>query len=167
MKIIQVIPNLGIGGAEIMCENLTYELIRKGHEVIVISLYNYHSVITERMERSGIDIRYLNKSSGMDLTMIKKMKKIFKIEKPDAIHTHRHVMQYAIPAAIFGGIKKRVHTLHSIATKENTKFLRKINKLFFKKFDVIPVALSEMIKNTIIEVVCYNTKRRQRKPNSS
>ena len=151
MKIIQIMPEFDVAGAEIMCENLIYQLQKKGHNVIAVSLYNFHSDITERMEKAGIEIRYLNKKRGFDFSMIVKLIKIFKAEKPDVIHTHRYIMLYAIPAAIFGGIKKRIHTLHSIATKENTKFLRKINKLFFKKFGVIPVALSEMIKNTIID----------------
>ena len=51
MKIIQIIPLLDLAGAETMCENLTNSLIKLGHEVTVISLYDYHSVITERMEK--------------------------------------------------------------------------------------------------------------------
>ena len=54
MKIIQIIPLLDLAGAETMCENLTNSLIKLGNEVIVISLYDYHSVITERMEKNGI-----------------------------------------------------------------------------------------------------------------
>ena len=67
MKIIQVIPFLGMGGAEIMCETLVYELKKLGHEVTVISLYSKKTPITERMENAGIDIRYLDKKLGFDL----------------------------------------------------------------------------------------------------
>ena len=49
MKIIQVIPNFGMGGAEIMCENLCYELLRKGNDVIAVSLYDTRSAITDRL----------------------------------------------------------------------------------------------------------------------
>ena len=58
MKIIQIIPLLDLAGAETMCENLTNSLIKLGHEVTVISLYDYHSVITERMEKNGIKEGY-------------------------------------------------------------------------------------------------------------
>lgn len=47
MKIIQVIPLLDLAGAETMCENLTNGLLKLGHEVTIVSLYDYHSVITE------------------------------------------------------------------------------------------------------------------------
>ena len=61
MKVIQVMPFFGLGGAEIMCENLVYELKKMGHEVIVVSLYNKQTPITERFEKAEIDIRYLDK----------------------------------------------------------------------------------------------------------
>lgn len=149
MKIIQIMPEFGLAGAETMCENLTYELCKLGHSVIIISMYDYHSAITDRMEKAGIDIRYLDKKSGLDFSMIGKMKKIFRTEKPDVIHTHRYVMQYAIPAAIMAGVKRKVHTLHSVAQKENSRLARKFNRIFFKCCGVIPVALSDLVRDTI------------------
>lgn len=151
MKIVQVMPEFGLAGAETMCENLTYELIKLGHEVIVISMYDYHSAITERLEKSGVDIRYLGKKPGMDFSMIPKMRKIFKEVHADVIHTHRYSAQYAIPAAILAGVKHRVHTVHNVAQKENSKLAKKLNKFFFMHCHLAPVALSELIRDSIIE----------------
>lgn len=151
MKIVQVMPEFGLAGAETMCENLTYELIKLGHEVIVISMYDYHSAITERLEKAGVDIRYLGKKPGMDFSMIPKMRKIFKEVHADVIHTHRYSAQYAIPAAILAGIKHRVHTVHNIAEEENRRLARKLNKFFFKHCHLIPVALSELIRDSIVK----------------
>lgn len=157
MKVIQIMPEFGLAGAEIMCENLTYELVKNGHEVIVVSLYDFHSVITARLEKEGIQVLYLNKRPGLDFSMIRKIYAILRKEKPDVIHTHRYVMQYAIPAAAFAGVKHRVHTIHNIAQKENTKIARKLNFLFYKFAHVIPVALSEEIQKTVVEE--YHLKR--------
>lgn len=157
MKIIQIMPEFGLAGAEIMCENLVYELVNQGLDVIVISLYDFHSAITDRLESHGIDIRYLNKKSGLDLTIIIKLLRIFRIEKPDVIHTHRYVMEYAIPAAILGMVRCRVHTVHNIANKENIKLARILNSIFFRFANVIPVALSSEIQNTIVSE--YHLKR--------
>lgn len=151
MKIVQVMPEFGLAGAEIMCENLIYELIKLGHKVIVVSMYDYHSAITQRLEDAGVDVRYLGKKPGLDFSMILKMKKIFKKEKADVVHTHRYCAQYAVPAAILAGVKRRVHTIHSIASKENGKFARILNKFFFKHCGLIPVALSEKIRETVVE----------------
>ena len=149
MKIVQIMPEFGLAGAETMCENLTYELQKLGHEVVVISMYDYHSAITERLENAGVCVRYLHKKSGMDFSMIKKMKRIFKEANADVVHTHRYCAQYAIPAAIMAGVKHRVHTVHNVAEKENGKLARKLNKFFFKYCNLKPVALSELIRDSI------------------
>lgn len=151
MKIIQIMPEFGLAGAETMCENLSYELIRQGHEVVIISLYTFHSPITDRLENSGVKVVYLDKKPGLDFSIIMKLVKVFKMIKPDVIHTHRYVMQYAIPAAIFTGIKKRIHTVHNVAIKENSKMARVLNGVFYRGNNVIPVALSNRIKETIIK----------------
>ncbi len=159
MKIIQIMPDFGLAGAETMCENLSLELVKADHDVTIISMYDYHSPITERLEKAGIKVFYLNKKIGLDFSMIPKMKKIFKEIKPDVIHTHRNCPQYAIPAAIMAGVKHRVHTVHNVADKENLKLARILNKFFFKHCNLIPVALSELIRNTIVEE--YGLKNEQ------
>lgn len=151
MKIVQIMPEFGLAGAETMCENLTYELIELGHEVSVISMYDYHSAITERLENAGVKIEYLNKKPGFDFSMIFAIRKVLRREKAQVIHTHRYCAQYAVPAAILAGVKRRIHTVHNIASKENIKSARKLNKIFFKFFRTIPVALSELIRDSIIE----------------
>ena len=151
MKIIQIMPEFGLGGAEIMCENLTYGLKKYGHTVIVVSFFDYQSVITKRMENNGIDIRYMNKRPGLDSSIIFKLIQLFRKEKPDVIHTHRHVLQYVVPAAVLAGVKKRIHTIHSVATKENNKIGRMFNKMAFCVFEVVPVALSLAVRDTVVE----------------
>lgn len=142
-------PEFGLAGAEIMCENLTYELIKLGHKVIVVSLYEYHSPITNRMEASGVDIRYINKKPGLDFSIIGKIRKILLQEKPEIIHTHLYVLQYVFFASLMTTVKVRIHTVHNIARKENSFAARKLNYIFFNFFNVIPVALSSIIQDTI------------------
>lgn len=149
MKILQIMPEFGLAGAEIMCENLVYELTKLHQEVIVVSLYDYHSAITDRLERNGIRLIYLDKKPGLDFSMVIKMIALIKEEKPDVVHTHRYVMQYVIPATIFTGVRKKIHTVHNVAEKENTTIARRLNRIFYKYFDVIPVALSSEIRRTI------------------
>ena len=151
MKIIQIMPEFGLAGAEIMCENLVYELAKQGENVLVVSLYNYKSAITERIEEAGIRIIYLNKRLGMDLSMIIKLYEVFKYERPDVVHTHRHVLQYVVPAAIMAGVKRRVHTVHNVANKEVGPFAQRINSFFYHFNTVTPVALSSEIQETIIK----------------
>lgn len=145
MKIIQIIPLLDLAGAETMCENLTNSLIKLGHEVTVISLYDYHSIMTERMEKNGIKIIYLNKKSGLDLSLIFKLVKIFKEYKPDVVHSHLYAAKYAHVAASICGIKAKIYTIHNIARNEAGKMNRTFNRFLFKKCHVVPVSLTEEI----------------------
>ena len=150
MKILQVIPYFCFGGAEIMCENLTYALTAQGHQVSVVSLYNEHTPISERMEKAGIRFYYLDKKLGLDISMVPKLMKIMKEEKPDVVHTHLDVIKYAVAAAKLAGIKKCVHTMHTVAHKEAEGRLQKlINGFYFRNGWSVPVALSPEVQQTV------------------
>ena len=56
MKLLQIIPNFCFGGAETMCENLTYVLGELGHDVVVVSLFDKRTEISDRMEAAGRDV---------------------------------------------------------------------------------------------------------------
>lgn len=150
LRIVQVIPMFCLAGAEAMCENLTYELMKLGHDVTLASLYEYHSPITERLESKGADIRYLNKKRGPDLSMIFKLYRLFKEKKANVVHTHLYCAEYALPAAMLAHVEYRVHTLHNIAEKENGRLARRLNKFFFKHCHLTPVALSERIRASAV-----------------
>ncbi len=138
-----------MGGAEIMCENLTYQLKALGVDVIVVSFFDMHTPITDRMEKAGVNVRYLGKKRGFDVSMIRKLRRLFKKERPDAIHTHINTMYYAIPAA-FGIVKCKIHTVHSLADKEcGESFSRKCNRFCCKYLGVTPVALSSVVQDSI------------------
>lgn len=152
MKILQVIPYFCFGGAETMCENLTYALLAQGHQVTVVSLYPERTPIALRMEQAGVRILYLDKKLGLDLSMIPKLMKIMRAEKPDAVHTHLDVIKYAVAAAKLCGIRRCVHTVHNVADKEAEGRLQKwINGLYFKLGWSVPVALSPQVKDTVVD----------------
>ena len=60
-------------------------------------------------------------------------------------------MPYAFLASM-GFKAKRVHTVHNVAQKEQTKVGKNINRVLFRYFNVVPVALSKEIQRTIQEV---------------
>lgn len=151
MKIVQVMPDFGLAGAETMVENLSCGLAAEGCDVLVISFFDLHTAITERIENRGIKIKYLGKKRGFDPSIISKMRKIIKAYQPDVIHTHLYVLPYAFLASM-GFKAKRVHTVHSVAQKEQTKVGKNINRVLFRYFNVVPVALSKEIQRTIQEV---------------
>lgn len=152
MKILQVIPYFCFGGAEVMCENLTYALKNLGHEVVVASLYGERTPVSRRMEKAGVRILYLDKKLGLDVSMIPKLTRLMKQEKPDVVHTHLDVIKYAAAAAKLAGVGTCVHTVHSVADREAEGRIQKIiNKTYFRLGWSVPVALSPEVQASIAE----------------
>ena len=152
MKIMQVIPYFCFGGAEIMCENLTYALKNAGQDVFVVSLYNERTPIARRIEEAGIRIVYLDKKLGLDLSMVPKLAKLMRQERPDVVHTHLDVIKYAVAAAKLAGVKKCVHTVHSLADREAEGRVQKIiNGAYFRSGWSVPVALTPEVQTSIAE----------------
>ena len=159
MKIMQVIPYFCFGGAETMCENLTYALTAAGHDVTVVSLLSDRTPIARRMEENSIRIHYLDKKLGLDLSMIPRLISIMKQEKPDVVHTHLNVIKYAAVAARLCGIRC-VHTVHNVAHEEAEGRLQKItNTIYFRRGWAVPVALSPKVQATILSF--YGLKEEQ------
>lgn len=151
MKILQVIPYFCFGGAETMCENLTYALTKQGHSVTVVSLYQEKTPISRRMEEAGIRILYLDKKLGLDLSMVTKLAKIMRRERYDVVHTHLDVIKYAAAAAKLSGIRRCVHTVHNVAEEEaGGRLQRIINTVYFRLGWSVPVALSPEVQRTIV-----------------
>lgn len=152
MKIMQVIPYFCFGGAEIMCENLTYALKSAGQEAFVVSLYAERTPIARRMEEAGIRIVYLDKKLGLDLSMVPKLTDIIRREGPDVVHTHLDVIKYATAAARLAGVKNCIHTVHSLADREAEGRVQKIiNGFYFRKAWSVPVALTPEVQASVSE----------------
>ena len=149
MKVLQIVPTFRIAGAEIMCENLCYALRESGCDVVAVSLFTEHTPITDRLESSGIKVIYLDKKLGFDVSMLAKLKKTIRNEKPDVVHTHIGAARYAMLAASFCHVRTKVHTVHSIAQQEQSPVGKAVNKFLYKHCGVTPVALSKEIKDSI------------------
>lgn len=149
-RVFQIIPNLALAGAEIMLENLIFGLHNDDFEVSVVSLYNEQSAITKRLEDQNISLYYLGKKKGIDIRMIYRLYTLFIKEKPDVVHTHRYAMQYAIPAALMAKVPVKIHTIHNIAKKEVGKIQRKLHCFFYRYCSVIPVAISPIVKHSVM-----------------
>lgn len=146
MKILQVIPTLNVGGAETMMCNLSCELAKMNHEVIVVSFYKMSSSIVTKLYENNIKVIFLEKRAGFDISILFKLKKIIKEENPDILHTHLHVLPYVW---ITSGNIRIVHTLHTIASKEQSGIGKKICEFIYKfSSKCIPVAISKNVKNS-------------------
>ena len=149
MKILQIIPDFGMGGAETMCEGLCRELKNRGHSVIAVSLYSHHTPITERMEAAGLEVRYLGKRRGLSPGCIGRLRALLLEEKPDVLHTHLHALKYAALANLGLGIPL-FHTVHNQAAREAARLDRILSKFLFTRGFAVPVSLSREIQKSVM-----------------
>lgn len=161
MRIMQIIPTLGGGGAENMVLQLAYGLRKQfDAEVVVVSLYDKGYATTGRLEfahKNNIKVLFLNKKAGFDIALLKQMSKLIKRIKPDIIHTHLHAFQYILLLRIIHKFN-HFHTVHSIAGRENIiyescfKIASKLNTTSF-------IALTPSIENDM--KTRYGVNKRQ------
>ncbi len=156
MKILEIIPFLDSGGAQVMCATLSKKLHDKRHEVVVVSLYAGEWFLKNDLISYGIKVIELHKKPGIDFSIIRALKKIIKTEKPDIIHTHLFASKYACLSTRRIPV---VHTIHSVASKENTKIGILINKYYVKRKKMILVSLSNEVQKTVIKV--YKIKKEE------
>ena len=147
-KVMVIIPALGSGGGE----RLAVSLISKMNPTIIQSklvvLYPYKDTENARLTvEHEIDTVYLNKHRGVDLSIVRKLKKEIDEFKPDVIQTHLYVVAYVLLAA---PLKiKKYHTVHNVAEKEAFGWRRIINRIAFKFGNFVPVAISPYCAKTI------------------
>lgn len=155
IKVLHIIPDLGVAGAEKLVTDLVLNQNKEKFKIKVISLYaRQSSHFADSLIEKGNDVIFLNKQKGFDLTLIYQLIKVFLKERPDVINTHRYVMPYVMFPAMICNIKARFHTVHNIAQKELTRTGRIIQGIAYKYFGFKPIAISDIIDRTINDV--YN-----------
>ncbi|MGN9056322.1 glycosyltransferase [Bariatricus sp. HCP28S3_A7] len=156
--IFQVLPAFRLGGAEIMAENLAIEQQKRGYMVYAVSFFRYESAITERLEKQGVPVIYLDKKEGADIQSVRKFRQLIDKYHPAFIHTHLYILEYVLLAAV--GKKVRiVHTVHNVAEKEVSASRRKLRQLIYKLKKVTPVSISPRVQDSMCSV--YRLSKKQ------
>ncbi len=145
-NIVIILPSLTIGGAESMVYQLVSELIKKELNLTVICIATKKDTYYERaLEKKNVNIIYLNNDSKSDFKTLAKIYNILNKIKPNIIHTHLHTCIYGIPWALTHKVKF-FHTIHSDPEFEFSKKIIKIMKFMYKNDIIVPIAISDVIK---------------------
>lgn len=133
LRVMHLLPNLGVGGAEQMAVHLMTGLARS-HSVCAVSLSGpTGSVIEERLRQAGIPAEFLGKHPGFDPRMFFRLHRLLRSVRPDVVHTHLSVLRYLLPLLPLFRIPLVTHTLHSIAERETDAVGLRVHKLAFRK----------------------------------
>jgi len=150
IRILHIIPNFGIGGAERLVVNILEAFDRKRFEMAVVSLYSEIGTILEReIREKWLKVYYLNKHLGPDLQMIPQLWHLFRTFRPDVVHTHLYVLRYTLLPALLCRIPVCVHTVHNVAQKEVDKIGKFVHWIAFRLTGVLPVSISREVATTV------------------
>jgi hypothetical protein len=145
MKILQIIPTLGSGGAEHFVVELSNELVRLGHVCHILTLYDIESSNQLiNMVDNNIYVSSLHKKLGFDVSCLLKVFQYIRINSYDVVHAHVGAIKYITLASSLLNKIKFVATIHSEASREAGKSIDKWARLYmFKCKRCLPVTISE------------------------
>jgi glycosyltransferase involved in cell wall biosynthesis len=148
-RVVHIIPHLLHGGAERMAVHVMTNLDPARFHVAAISLRRQDGTDLERiLEKEGIKVYYLGKGAGFDPRMFTRVYRALSEFRPDVVHTHVHVLRYALPALLAKRHPAVLHTVHNIAEGEVEPRARWIQRLAFRA-GIVPVSVAHEVAASV------------------
>jgi glycosyltransferase involved in cell wall biosynthesis len=149
MKVLQIIYNLGPGGAERLTVDLANELARQGHDTTLCVLRNdeegnngfYKHEISE-------DVKYINLRipEGLKPGNILILYRLIKKLRPEVIHCHLNLVNYLFPLTYIFPKINFFHTIHSLPRSEVRSSLEyRLRKYFYSRQKMKAITISEEV----------------------
>src|SRR5664280_3877169 len=89
LRVMHVIPTLGAGGAEKLVASLASGPLHSQVTYTVVSLYARSDTdIEEDLQTAGVDVRFLNKHSGIDVSVILSLQRLIRLWRPGVVPSH-------------------------------------------------------------------------------
>jgi len=163
LKVLHIVPMLSPGGAERVAVHIVRGLDRQRYEPVVISLTARLGCDLDRLlEEAGVEVRYLGKRPGFDYRMYSRLHPVVRDCQPDIVHTHLHVLRYALPSLLLLKRTSLLHTVHNMAEREIEPRARWIQR-YALNHGVVPVAVAEEVALSLERL--YGTQRCRVIPN--
>ncbi len=137
MRIVFILTEIAIGGAERVVLDLGCELKKKGHEVFVIALkkLNHNDIMVQSFQREGIELISLNLSKYNPFRAFLLRKKVFELA-PDIVSAHLFHPNI-LSRLLLGNRKfKLINTIHIMEIRKKEKWRFVIDRMTFKKANV-------------------------------
>jgi glycosyltransferase involved in cell wall biosynthesis len=157
INIAFVLCGLDYGGAERLVLDLIKNIDREIFNVHLITIKGGGKLLAE-FEKTGIQIKLFNKTSKLGLKTIWEIKKYFKQQKIDIVHTHLFAGDiWGGIAACLARVPIIVSTEHNLNLDEG--WLRKIFKNFSSVYMRKIFAVSEAVREYLIKLEKINPEK--------
>lgn len=160
-RLLVVIPQLGMGGAERLVIDLLEHFDYEQFEVHLLVFYPkiMNQEYVDRIKKLPVSFHIIERKRKFDIGFLFRVKRFVKTLNPAIIHTHLDSIFSMFFAFLSVHKKTKIfHTIHNEADKEAQGLQKKIRKFCFKRLGVIPVAISDIIKKTIVQYYAMDEK---------
>src|SRR5579872_4152092 len=100
LRVLHILPSLGVGGAEQMAGYLMTGLSER-MEVAGASLFPAaNSSIERSLKQKNIALWHLGKGLGFDPRMYSRLNRLLRELEPQVVHTHLSVLRYVLPVIL-------------------------------------------------------------------
>ena len=145
VRVLHVVPMLSPGGAERVAVHIVRGLNRERYEPIIVSFTGRIGCdLDNLLDDAGIEVRYLGKRPGFDYRVYSRLHRVLKECRPDIIHSHLHVLRYALPSMLLLRKTSQLHTVHNMAEREVEPRARWIQRYAYRR-GVVPVAVAKRV----------------------
>jgi len=150
MRILQLVTKRQYRGAEVFAANLSSELIKLGHKIIFVGLYNNDQNTLNVENAENYDL-VNDKSGSFSIVLVKKLVKLIKQTKPDIIQCNgSDTLKYMVAASFFLPKTPIVYRNISMISEWVSDGLKKeLYRQVFKKVDHVTSVGEEAINDFI------------------
>ena len=150
-RILQVVTNLGCGGAERMVVNLMTHLDPRRFEVAAISLAEPGGWALEQvLAKANIRVWHLGKKAGFAPEVFSGIRNLVRQFRPHVVHSHM-CLHYVFPALMCQRSLSFVDTVHLPGENQYRRSIRWINQSAFR-LGVLPIAVSSRTADWVKDV---------------
>ena len=157
--VFQILPSLVVGGAERLVVHLVERLSRERFAPVCICLESPLGTHYEaRVQASGAPLYFLGKGARASGGVLRQLSALFRQYRPAVAHTHIIGLNYAYPLMLRYRTPARVHTVHSLASREvGVRVGAWVRMLAFRyRFGgVVPVAVADEVRASIQQLYGY------------
>jgi glycosyltransferase involved in cell wall biosynthesis len=144
-RVLHVVANLGTGGAERMAAHVVTGLNPERFEVAIVAISKpFGSDVEAWLADVGAKVWYLGKGPGFDPRIYRRLHRVIRDYRPDILHTHVHVLRYALPSMFYLKPALMLHTVHNLAEFEVEPRARFLQRFAFTH-GVVPVAVAREV----------------------
>ncbi len=158
MKIVEVIPTLGYGGAERFVVDLCNELSKDNQVILIVFNLDERLPSLRNDLLPNVELIQFDKKNGFRIGLIFSLNNLLKELKPDVIHSHLGALNYLLYSCLFDH-RNYFHTIHSLPSIECSKIQMLVRKYFFKFEHIFPITISKPVDVGFIQL--YNLNRRK------